>query len=47
MIMVRGRRGLIMSIGFRQREGLDRGCPYVRDVCNWEERPALLHTGYL
>ena len=35
-----------MSIGFRQREGLERGCPYVRVMCTSENCPALNICAY-
>ena len=38
MIMDHRRLGLIMSIRIRQWEGLERGCPSVRDTCNSKGR---------
>ena len=43
MIIVRGRRGLIMSVSFRREEGLERGCPFVRGMFTWAGRPSAEH----
>jgi len=43
MIMVRGRRGLMMSISFRQRKTPQRGWRYVREMYNSAGRPSAEH----